>query len=593
MGLFPPRQLRVLITLGAIVLVSTSLGAQQPPPPLATPQTVSPAPAAPVPALPGQPGTPSGTLPTGTLTLEQVFDLVEGRSEQVAIARAGIARADADRIRARSGLFPQLSASGSYERALASEFDAVFGGTTGPVCAPFTLDQQASIDARVAEIERAIDCGAVGSSLFGGGSGADGGDDLGDLPFGRENTWRASLSFSQNLYSGGRNGAQVAVADAGREAARLTLTTTRGQLLLDAATAYFDVALSARLVAIAQATVEQADATLRQVQAGFDAGTQPEFEVLRARVNRDNQTPFLIRQRVNREIASLRLKQLLDLPADIELDIEDMLDDESLVPPAVFAPRIAAVESVIDSVDARAAISQGLSAPLPARTAVESAEVDVRRAESALRLSEAQKKPSVSLVSNYSRVAYPGDFFPTGDFRTNWTVGATVQLPILTGGRQRGDEAVARADVQESRARLQQARELAGLDTRLAWAELLAAKATWQASAGTVQQAQRAYEIAEVRYQAGVSTQLELTDARLLLQQAQATRAQAARDVQVARARVALLPELPLGTAASGAAAAGARTAGPAAQPSAPSQQQTGGAAFQTTGQGSQGQVGR
>jgi hypothetical protein len=44
-----------------------------------------------------------------------------------------------------------------------------------------------------------------------------------------------------------------------------------------------------------------------------------------------------------------------------------------------------------------------------------------------------------------------------------------------------------------------------------------------------------------------VSTQLELADSRLLLVQAEANRAQAARDLQVARARIALLPDLPLG----------------------------------------------
>ena len=80
-------------------------------------------------------------------------------------------------------------------------------------------------------------------------------------------------------------------------------------------------------------------------------------------------------------------------------------------------------------------------------------------------------------------------------------------------------------------------------------------KPTWEASAGTVQQAQRAYEIAEIRYREGLSTQLELSDARLLLVQAQANRAQAGRDLQVARVHVALLPDLPLaGFAGCGAA---------------------------------------
>jgi outer membrane protein TolC len=571
------RSSRVLVftvCLCAFAPIPVPLGAQQEPP-VAAPQ---PAPE--------------------PLTLEQALARAETRSEPVVIARAGIARADADRVRARSNLLPQLSAAASYDRALASEFEGVFGGTGAPACAPFMLDPTAPIDARVAEIERAIDCGAVGSGVFGGGGGTTNGDgstDFSDLPFGRENTWRGSLSFSQNLYSGGRNGAQLAIADAGRDAARLGLTTTRGQLFLDVASAYYDVALSARLVSIAEATFEQADATLKQVQAGFDAGTQPEFEVLRARVNRDNQTPVVIQQRLNREVALLRLKQLLDLPPAMDLQIPDVLSDDTLPAPEPFASRVAAAERVITTApDGAAAIAEGLRAPLPSRAAVDAATAEVKRAEAALKLAEAQKMPSASITSSYVRVAYPGGAFPTGDFRTNWSVGASVQVPILTGGRQRGDEAAARADVDETRARLQQTQELAGLDTRLAWAELLAARATWEASAGTVQQATRAYEIAEVRYGAGVSTQLELSDARLLLQQAQANRAQAARDVQVARARVALIADLPLSTTGSAAGAAGSATRSQRQTiQTTPAPQPAGAASTFTTGQGAQTQAGR
>ncbi|HSQ59445.1 MAG TPA: TolC family protein, partial [Acidobacteriota bacterium] len=56
------------------------------------------------------------------------------------------------------------------------------------------------------------------------------------------------------------------------------------------------------------------------------------------------------------------------------------------------------------------------------------------------------------------------------------------------------------------------------LETRDALAQLDAARAQWEASAGVVEQATRAYEIAEVRYREGISTQTELSDARLLLQ---------------------------------------------------------------------------
>jgi outer membrane protein TolC len=79
-------------------------------------------------------------------------------------------------------------------------------------------------------------------------------------------------------------------------------------------------------------------------------------------------------------------------------------------------------------------------------------------------------------------------------------------------------------------------------------ATLAEAEAAWEASAGTAEQAQRAYGIAEVRYREGISAQVELSESRLLLQQAQANRAQSARDLQVARIRLALLRDLPLGS---------------------------------------------
>jgi outer membrane protein TolC len=472
-----------------------------------------------------------------------VLDLAEARSEAVGIARVGITRTEGDMVRARSAERPQLSAAASYDRSLANEFQGVFDD---------------------------VDFGT------GGGSGSDGsdgnGDDggLADLPFGRANTWRATLSFSQSLYSGGRIGAQKQLASLGRTSAEQALVGARGQLRFDVTQAYYDALLSERLVAIAQATLEQAGATLQQTQAAFSAGTQPEFEVLRATVSRDSQTPLLIRARASRDVAMLRLKQMLELPADYDLRLADDLGGAQLPPASVFAERVAPVESALQKVSSVAVSVPG--APIPDRNAVAEAATVVNLREAALKAVEAERLPSVNVNSSYSRIAYPTGALPVFD-RANWSVGVAVSVPILTGGRQRGDEMVARADVEQARLQQRQVEELATLDTRSAWAELVAARAAWEATAGTVQQASRAYEIADVRYRAGVSTQLELSDSRLQLQQAEANRAQAARDLQVARARVALLPELPLGAAAAGATAAPTQRS-PQAAPQQPQQQQ-------------------
>ena len=138
-----------------------------------------------------------------------------------------------------------------------------------------------------------------------------------------------------------------------------------------------------------------------------------------------------------------------------------------------------------------------------------------------------------------------------------------MQLPILTGGRIKAEQNIARADLDSAKARLQLTKELSDLDDASARASLSAARADWESSGGTIQQAGRAYEIAELRFREGLSTQLELSDARLLLAQAQVTRARAARDLQLTRVRLALLPELPLGTGAgSGAARRGGAAQG-------------------------------
>ena len=135
-----------------------------------------------------------------------------------------------------------------------------------------------------------------------------------------------------------------------------------------------------------------------------------------------------------------------------------------------------------------------------------------------------------------------------------------ASVPIFTGGRIRGDEMIAQANLAESRARLQQVREFASLDARVALNALNQANAAFEASRGTSEQATKAYTIAEVRYKEGISTQLELNDSRILLEQSNANRALAARNLQIARMKLALLANLPLSSGTSAQSASQSQT---------------------------------
>jgi outer membrane protein TolC len=175
----------------------------------------------------------------------------------------------------------------------------------------------------------------------------------------------------------------------------------------------------------------------------------------------------------------------------------------------------------------------------------------LRAQQEELRIAKSSWLPTVSLSTQYGRVAFPSSGLPDlGNFLTNWTVSLTASVPLYTGGRTKGTAMVAEAGLREAEARYEQVREAASLDAQHALALLDQAQAALAASQGTTEQATRAYAIADVRYREGLSTQVELNDSRLLLQQASANAALAVRNVQVARMRVALLRDLPLGVGA-------------------------------------------
>jgi outer membrane protein TolC len=544
------------------------------------------------------------------LSLADAVQLAERQSESVRVAEAGVLRARGQFSQARSQLLPQLNATGAYQKQLQNQFQAIQNSVPAPVttpndpvalCAP-NVPAGASAEARAAALAQAQSC-------------AQGGDGFGSITriFASPNNIILGVSGSQNLFTGGRIIAGVRAAEAGRRSADIGVRSARAQVTLDVAQAYFDAALAQRLVQISESSLVQTERAFRQTAIGREVGNISEFDLLRARVSRDNQRPVLIQARAQRDIALVRLRQLLDLPLDEPLQLTTALP----VPPVVDAPALrtaqgapqsaapvapgqpvvtpavsngerfttvvvdpaevlgvdplvtSAVDSVVSAADTAAA------ARAPARQTRE----NIAAQRNLLRSARAQRIPAVQLSTNYQRFAYPagdGITLPTAlnQFFPNWTVTLGVSVPIFNGGRIRGDELIAEANLREAEQTSRQVEELSALDARLAISQLEQAEATWRSSGGTAGEATRAYAIAEVRFREGLATQIELSDARLLLQQAEANTATAARDREVARLRLALLRDLPLSQQAaagaaqqqSGAARAGATTQGNAQQ---------------------------
>jgi outer membrane protein TolC len=448
-----------------------------------------------------------GGTPT-TLSLAEALRIAEVKSEGVTIANAGVMRARGQVRQADAQRLPQVNGSAGYQRAIQNQFQAI---TERFPSEPDTT----------------------------GGSGDAGGFGAISQIFAAPNTFTFTLAGTQNLYTAGRITAQRRGADAGRTAAELGLTSARAQATLEAAQAYFDAVASDRFLAIAESSLVLTERTLSQTQLARELGSASEFDLLRARVSRDNQRPLVIQARGNRSTAYLRLKQLLDLPLTTPLTLTTPIrDDMGEVASANTAIRIGDDRTLTPDTS------------ISARTTVKQAEARVKAQESALSAARLARLPSLQLASTYQRFAYPpeGTFLPSALdlYFPNWTVTLGLSFPVLTGGRLRGERMVAEANLIEAQQQLQQSREGAALDAQLAVVALEQAQAAYAASVGTDTQAEQAYRIAEVRFQEGISTQIELTEVRVQLEQARLQRVNAARDLELARLRLALLKDLPL-----------------------------------------------
>jgi outer membrane protein len=499
------------------------------------------------------------------LARDEAVRIAESNSETIRIARAGVQRAQGQQYQARSQRLPQLNGSASYTRTLASQFSSAGGSvpavdTTKPAAPPAPCDQYllgptATTDDRLAGLEDASRC-ALGANPF---------SSFGNLGFGAKNQYNIGLAFSQNIFAGGRIQAQNDVANAGRRTADIELAAQRAQLRLDVTQAYFDAALADRLVALAESSAVQTENVLKQTQLSRNVGNVSEFDLLRAQVTSANQRPIVIQRQSDREVAYLRLKQMLNLPLDGPVQLTTVVDDPAAINEAIAPTRVMGDTTAVN----RATVREAVEA--------------MNAQRGLLTVAKAQRFPTLALTSQYGKVAFPITNFPkTGDFRTNWTIGVASTIPLFTGGRIKGDQLVAEANLNEAKARYDQVREFAALDSRVTINNLMQARAAWDASQGTAEQAARAYSIAEVRYKEGISTQIELNDSRILLEQAVANRALAARNLQVASVKLALLPDLPLQT---GTTSQASTTAAQQQQQSQQSTQSTQAAQQQAAGQ--------
>jgi outer membrane protein TolC len=370
--------------------------------------------------------------------------------------------------------------------------------------------------------------------------------------FNQPNTYNVTANFTQSLFQGGRALAGYRSASRLREAAKLTEEDTRAQMTLSVQRAYLNALLSNRLVEIQEANLALADSQVAQVQRFEAAGRSARYDVLRARVQRANIEPLVIQARSDRELAILDLKRLINIPIEQPLALTTAVDESAL--PAMV-DRVEALEPERD------------------RATIRAAEMTAEARRQGIRVARADLLPTVNFFVNTGLQAFPtenrlpslrgkvlsvgcdADAPPgrsctsqNGGFFPDRSLGLQFSWSIFDGLGNRSSIDLAQSQARVAELQLAQRRETVALEVAAARAELSRTSALFASNQANVEEASEAYRLARIRFNRGISTQLEVQDAQLALMTAEINQARTVNDLYLSVAELSrsLGEEVPL-----------------------------------------------
>lgn len=318
-----------------------------------------------------------------------------------------------------------------------------------------------------------------------------------ELQLGDVDNYSVGLTVTQPIYAGGAISSQVRVSRLLSLYADQTIRAATQDVVYAAQAAYYNVLLSQHLVEIAEDDVQSAAAHLQTVEKRRAGGVVSDFDVLRAQVELSNYEADRIRARNAINISRANLIKTMGISQDSDF----VLSDEF-----VFTP-------------VQISMDEAIEAAFTNRPDLYSQEIQIRQQREQLQIARSRYLPTVSgYFTNTWAKPDPKSFAsPTIEWGDTWEAGLQGSWPIFDGFQREG------AIIQE-KARLRQA-ELGLVDLEeTALNELTQTLLTMRNAEEFVQsqrlnlkRATEGLRLAEVGYDQGINTQVELIDARAAL----------------------------------------------------------------------------
>ncbi len=314
----------------------------------------------------------------------------------------------------------------------------------------------------------------------------------------------------------------------------------RNARILRAQSIYFNTLRAQHQVDVANASLINFQRQLTDANNLNAAGVGQKIDVLRAQTQVATAEQNLQTAQNNFGIAIISFNDLVGRPLDAPVRLADppgvvlqqpITDFTSVgAPTANDAAPLPDAPAEVSAID----VNQALITANGQRPEILQAQVNVRVAQTGIKLARAGLEPTFSLSA-------AGNYYPTPSFQfprqRTAQLTATLTIPLYDGGATRDRVQEERLRTQNAETSLASTRSDVALDVRQAYLNLVTAAQQIGAANAALQSAIGARQLAELRYKGQVGLYLEVTDAQAALVQAENNQVDAVYNYLVARAQ--------------------------------------------------------
>lgn len=330
-------------------------------------------------------------------------------------------------------------------------------------------------------------------------------------PMQTDNDFNNSLTLSIPIYQGGRLKNQRRRTRYALDSAELALEDTKQETKLETTQAYYEILRCRDMLKVREEEVNAFQEHLNKSMIRYREGVVAKSDILASTVSLADAKQNYVTARGDYEKSLAKLKNIIGLPIETPISIRDEMNYTTYEPTE---------ESCLEYA-------------LENRPDYFSAEYAIKQAEAAIKIAEAERKPTID--ASISKAA-EGDRIFKSDTSRNWQTMLNLRWNIFDNG-------VTSASVNEMRARLRKSQSIATeiadticLEVHNAYIDLRTAEENISTTQIAVTRAEEDYHLAQIRYTEGVGMNLEVIDAQEKLTKARTNYLSAFYNYHVAKA---------------------------------------------------------